>query len=224
MQGENENEKDSPQNAGQTSEKNVSTSAKSVAYTEEQIAKIKSDAAAEAGRRRKAAEVERDELRNQFDDLRGRLEQMEKEKEEAMFNAVKDDPTKAKLFQEQQNLRLRSRKIEEIEKELKKKESELQESIRTINEERFASKVDILSNRYDMSVDEIMELGITDPTVLEKVVKRIALSAKKEEAEEEESFIADSGRSVGGNMVLNNKNIEKMSVKDIKKALYGENK
>lgn len=237
MSGETDEKVGKPQDAlGQSSSKDKSaetSNKKGVLYTDEQIAKIRSDAAAKAGRERKALEVERDELNERFQEQKEELEELRQRLDSFSERDIGDDPLKKRAYDKTKTLEQAERRLREKERELLRKEKELASKLDEFRSEQFNLVKASLSKEYGMTIEEIDDLGIRDLDILKKVVPRIAKTNEKEKQESEkpeeekeeipeslwgepDSGISSFGKK-GGKVTA--EDIDKMSFKELDKVL-----
>jgi len=193
--------------AGQSSGSKGGTTSKDKGklYTDADIAKIKSDAAAEAGRLRKAAEQERDSTKQELQSLTSRLDELERERNESRLAEVRGDPTKLSAYQSEQSAAKRQRDADAREREIARREAQVKADEEAIsNKSRYVSVAEI-SAKHGIDMEELEELGISDPEQLEKVAEKLAAAkgttAKPPEGGEGdeggETFTPDSGDTTG---------------------------
>lgn len=202
-------------------------------YTGAQIKKIESDAAAKAGRERKAAEDERDTLKTSLESTTRRLDALELEQNEARLAEARGDPDKLRAYQQDQDRAKRQRTLDDKEADLTAREAKLKTDRAAVDTDLGVVNVAYVAAQHGLKTEDLEGLGITDQEALEKVAERLAAAGPKGEAEgegegegEEEGAAAaeelspDSGEGTGaGPKTLTTEGVEKSSMSDIEKAL-----
>jgi len=217
---------------GQTSGgKGGSTSKKGKTYTDAEIQKIRSDAAAEAGRLRKAAEQERDSLRESLQTTRSRLDAIESQMNESRLAEVRGDPDRLRSYQHEQTQTRRERELDDRESELSRREAQLKSDREEVDKDRSVVNIAYVAAKHGLETDDLESLGISDLDVLDKVAEKIAAGKPKDESnenEEEETeepntsseeLIPDSARTIGGAQTLTSESAEKMPISSLEKAI-----
>jgi len=196
-------------------------------YTDAQIAKIKSDAAAEAGRQRKAAEVERDSLKQDLQSTTGRLDTLEREINESRLAEARGDPDQLRIFQREQALTKLQREVEAMQANLTNREGQLKEDRAEVDKDRGVVAIAYIAAKHGLEPDKLESYGISDPEVLEKVAADLAAAKPAEPGEgegegeegEAEAFVPDSGETTGGAGALTAESVEKMPIASVEKAI-----
>ncbi len=198
-----------------------STSAEGQVLTEAQIAKLRSDAAAEAGRQRKAAELERDAAKQQLDEMKARLEELETAKREADLEKYKGDPAKLEAYQKETQLTEKERKLIALEREIARRDALIKEKEEKLTKAEKEAQLREVATKHGITLDEVKELGV-DPAVLDTLLTKFL---KKGQAAEEPkndewfNFKPDSGTTAGGSGRLTNESAKRMSFEELEKAL-----
>jgi len=207
------------QGEGPASEKG-STSAEGQILTAEQIAKLRSDAAAEAGRQRKAAELERDSAKQQLDEMKARLEELETAKREAELAQYKGDPAKLEAYQRETQLTDKERKLLALEKEIARRDALIKEKEEKLTKAEKEAQLREVASKHGVTLDEVKELGI-EPTVLDTLLTKFLKKEQKEEPKNDEwfNFKPDSGVTSGGTGRLTNDSAKRMPFEEFEKAL-----
>jgi len=193
-------------------------------FTDAQIAKIKSDAAAEAGRQRKAAEQERDSLKQDLQSTTSRLDALEREQDESRLAEARGDPDQLRAYQKEQELKKLERQVTELQNDLTRREGQLKEERTQLDKDRGVVSIAYIAAKHGLETEELESLGISDPDTLEKVAEKLATAKPKEpgtgeeggEGGEEttpggEEFTPDSGVTTGGGEPTREQ-LEKMSM------------
>lgn len=172
-------------------------------YTDAEIAKIKSDAAAEAGRQRKAAEVERDALKEDLQSTTSRLDALEREINESRLAEARGDPTELRKYQREQTVATREQGAAKKDRDLTRREAQLKAGAETLAKDKGVVTVAYIAAKHGLETEVLESLGISDEEVLEKVAAQLAAAKPKGETEGdeekgEEEFNVDSGKTVGG--------------------------
>jgi len=156
-------------------------------YTDAMIVKIKSDAAAEAGRLRKAAEVERDTFKQDLETITSRFDALEREQNESRLTEARGDPDQLRTYQREQTLKTRERQVEETLRDLTRREGQLKADRAEIDKDRGVVSVAYLAAKHGLDVEKLESFGITDPEALEKVAEELAVAGKPPETAEEKT-------------------------------------
>lgn len=201
-------------------------------YTDAQIAKIKSDAAAEAGRQRKAAEQERDSLKQELQTTTSRLDTLEREVNESRLAEARGDPDQLRAYQRDQATTRRERELADRERDLNRREEQLKTDRAELDKDRGVVSIAYVAAKHGLETEELESLGISDQDVLERVAEKLAArksaeSGNGEDGKGEETpsgeateLMADSGEGVGGEAgALTSENIESMSMGSLEKAI-----
>jgi len=194
-------------------------------YTAAEITKIKSDAAAEAGRLRVKAEQERDALKQDLESTTSRLDTLEREINESRLTEARGDPDTLRLYNREQAIKARETNASNTERDLARREAQLKSDLETITADRGVVTIAYLAAKHGLETEELESLGISDPEILEKVAEKLAAVKPKEpregEPEEgEEEFEPDSGAGKGGvGAPLTTESVETMSIASVEKAL-----
>ncbi len=217
---------------GDTSGKPKGTSKdKGKLYTEEALAKIRSDAAAEAGRQRKVAETERDTLKQDLQTVTSRLDVLSREMEESrLAEARAGGPETLSAYQKEQGTTKRERELQDQTRDLTRREEQLKADREAVDKDRSVVSVAYLAAKHGLEVEELESLGISDPEVLGRVAEKLAAGkpAKTEPGLEGEEIpsgeapelIVDSGEGTGGGVgTLTTESVEGSSVAAVEKAL-----
>ena len=199
-------------------------------YTDADIVKIQNDAKAEAGRLQKAAEVERDSLKQDLQTANSRLDTLEKERDESRLAEVRGDPEQLRSYQREQTATKREREMADKERDLANREEQLKTDRAGVDKDRHVVSVAYLAAKHGLETEELESLGISDPDTLERVAEKLA-GAKPKETEpvleegetpsgEAQEFNHDSGETTGGVAgALTVESVEKSSVASVEKAL-----
>jgi len=225
-----DNEQDtSSDKAGQSSAKKGGITSKGKSYTDEQIAKIRSDAAAEAGRQRKAAEDKSKRLEGELQSVTSRLDSIERERNESLLAEARGDPDKLRNYQSEQTLSQRQREFEKRERDIIQREEQYKVDVEQLSKDRSVVSVAYVAAKHGLEPADLEDLGISDPDQLDKVAERIAArgtAAKTggeggEGGEDEDEFNPDSGDTLGGggDKSLTTESAEKMNMASLEKAL-----
>ena len=232
MPDETENQKDktSGDKPGQPSGGTKGTSKdKGKLYTDEAIAKIKSDAAAEAGRLRKAAETERDSLKKQLESTNSRLDALERTENESRLAEARGDPEQLRVYQRDQTLTKRERDADDRDRDLDRREQQLKSDQEELDKDRGVVSIAYTAAKHGLDPEELESLGISDMDTLDKVAEKIAAgkgtTAKtgeegEEEGGEEEEWNPDTGEGTGGGEgALTTEKVDDMSMPSLEKAI-----
>jgi len=175
-------------------------------YSDAQIAKIKSDAAAEAGRQRKAAEVERDTLKQDLQAATSRLDSLERESNESRLAEARGDPDQLRIYQRDQATTKRDREVTARERDLTRREEQLKADRVEVDKDRGVVSIAYIAAKHGLETEVLESLGISDHDTLEKVAEKLAAALPKApgtgeeggEGGEGEPFAPDSGETTGG--------------------------
>jgi len=173
--------------------KSGSTSKKGKLYTDAEILKIKSDAAAEAGRLRKAAEQERDNLSQELQATKNRLDSLEKEVNESRLAEVRGDPEQLRLYQREEVLKKRERDLEERLSDLARREAQYKSDKAQLDKDKSVVSIAYIAAKHGLETEELESLGISDPDTLDRVAEKLATGRKGAEPGEAEGGDAEGG-------------------------------
>ena len=149
-------------------------------YTDAQITKIKSDAAAEAGRRRKAAEQERDSLKQDLQSTTSRLDTLEREINESRLAEARGDPDQLRIYQREQATTRREREAADRERNLARREEQLKADRAEVDKDRGVVSIAYIAAEHGLETEELESLGISDHETLERVAVKLAAVKSKE--------------------------------------------
>lgn len=180
-----------------------STSKSADAYTKEQVEKLISDTKAAAGRdiaetKRSLDKIEseRARLEKDLEEERKAARERIQEEERAALHAAQNDPDKLTRLQTQRELREREEKIRQLDKDLQRRELQIAEDLKTVEQSRKERLAAELGKEY--SVDSSKLISLTDGTP-EKMKELAELLQNKTSGKtEDDDFKPDSGRSSGG--------------------------
>lgn len=224
-------EQDTPSaGAGQSSGGKGGTTSKDKGklYTVAEIDKIKSDSAAEAGRKRVAAEGERDSLTQDLESTRSRLDSLEKEVNESRLAEARNDPEALRIYQREQAIVKRERAVGDKERDVTSRESALKDERVAIDKDKSVVSIAYIAAKHGLDAEKLESFGISDPEALKKVAEELAAAKPPEpgkgegegEGEGEEEFTPDSGEGTGGGAeALTAEAIEKMPIASVEKAI-----
>jgi len=195
-------------------------------YSAAEIAKIKSDAAAEAGRQRKAAEQERDTLKQALQSTSSRLDAVEREVNESRLAEARGDPDQLRVYQREQAVTKRERDAEARDGDLTRREGQLKSDREEVDKDRGVVSIAYIAAKHGLETEELESLAISDHDTLERVAEKLAGAKPKEETGEEEeetpsgeAFVPDSGETTGGVGGLTAESVEKMPISSLEKAI-----
>lgn len=201
-------------------------------YTEEALAKIRSDAAAEAGRQRKAAELERDALKDRLEATNSRLDNLEREQNESRYAEARAGGSETlSAYQREQATIKQEKELQDKIRDLARREEQVKADREAVDKDRHVVSVAFLAAKHGLEPDALESLGISDPEVLERVAERLAgAKPAKEPGSELESeeipsgeapeLFSDSGEGTGGGVgTLTAENVEGSSIAAVEKAL-----
>jgi chromosome segregation ATPase len=170
-------------------------------YTEAELQKAKNDALAAAGRDAKALAEKEASLKAQEEAIKARkaeIEEIEKRIDEAELEAAKGDPEKLREYQAKKSYKDRLVNLENMKKDLDKREevlnrskAEHEEEVKTARETLLEIKIWEIGEKY--GVDPVLLKDLNLPTVdqIEAVAKRLSEAAPKE------TITPDSGVTSG---------------------------
>lgn len=157
-------------------------------YTDAQIVKIKSDSAAEAGRLRKAAEEERDTLKQDLQSTKSRLDALERETGESrLAEARAGGDDQLRIYQREEAVRKRERQADERDSDITRREGQVKADRAEVDKDKGIVSVAYVAAKHDLDPERLEKLGITDPEALEKVAEELAAAGKPPETEEEKT-------------------------------------
>jgi len=187
-----------------SSSKSGSTSKKGKLYTESAISKIKSDAAAEAGRLRKAAEQERDTLKQDLQSTTSRLDNLERDTNESrLAEARAGGDEHLLLYNREEAVKKRERQVEETLRDITRREGQVKADRTEVDKDKAVVSTAYIAAKHGLETEELESLGISDPEALEKVAEKLAKLKGGEgegeggEGEGEEEFMPDTGETTG---------------------------
>ena len=124
-------------------------------YTEAQIAKFKSDAAAEAGRQRKAAEQERDSLKQELESNNNRLDSLEREANESRLAEARDNPEQLRAYQRDQANTKRERDAVDKERDLARREAQLKADRAEVDKDKGVVSIAYIAAKHGLEVERL---------------------------------------------------------------------
>lgn len=179
-----------PPQAGQTPQAAPGTSGGTEkTYTEAEVQKHLSDVKATAGREKAA-------LQKQYDGIKAQLEAFTKQQEERELDTIRNDPAKLTAYQSRKALEARQQEFAARQADLDAREAALAEREAAIKKASLADAVKRLSATHGIDESKLIDLGIEDVSVLEKVAATI--SGKSPAPQKQPVTRVDSGKSVGG--------------------------
>lgn len=195
-------------------------------YTDAAIQKIKSDAAAEAGRQRKAAEQERDTFKQDLQSTQSRLDALEREANESRLAEARGDPAQLRTYQREQTVVKRERQVEERDRDITRREGQIKTDRDDLDKDKRVVSIAYVAAKHGLETEELESLGISDLETLERVAEKLAAVKPVETTGEEEEtpggeepLTPDSGATTGGAEALTVENVEKMPLSSLKKAI-----
>jgi len=230
MDGTKEGKDKTSAEPGDTSGQTKGTSKdKGKVYTDDDIAKIKSDAAAEAGRLRAKAERERDALKGELEATNTRLEALERAQNESRLAEARDNPAALTALQRDQETAKRARALEDQERDLRRREEQYKADREAVDRDMAKVSIATIAANHGLETETLESLGISDHDTLEKVAAQLASVGKPkgtagdeggEGGEGSESFEPDGGETSGGESgPLSTEKVEEMSLSSVEKAL-----
>ena len=173
---------------GNTSEQEDPTLTESQAKAREN--KARSDALAEVGRYRKAAEDATRITR----DVTKRLQEREEAELKREEEAVKDDPAKLTALGMKREALKSKREAEELLQKAEEKEAEIQNKEKAI----LRHHADRLAERYSIDADTLLKFGGATEDSLADLAKKFGEKTPTGESKDRETEAPDSGRTKGG--------------------------
>jgi len=199
------------QDAKTSGSKDTTTSGgKEKTYTEQEVTKMVSDIKAAAGREQKKLADQIEAARQDAEKANQRLNELQKQIDEAELDKARDDPELLKLYQRKRETEDKVRSIESRERDLTKREAQLESDKKAIAEANAEAMVVEVALKYGLSIETLENLGITDREQLDKVAGAIATS-KPPPKEGEGELTPDSGISSGGEHTPTAEELEKMT-------------
>lgn len=179
----------SPGGPGQASggKGGTTSTKKAKVYTEKDIVKIRSDAAAETGRATSAqetAEGERDAAKKALESLKNRFDTLEAEVDQTRLAEDRGDPVALRQYQREQTVKKRERAAEEKELDLETREAALGTERKAVDGDKLKVDISFIAAKHGLEVEDLEGLGITDPEALEKVAEKLATGKGKGEGED----------------------------------------
>lgn len=181
-------------------------------YTTAAIAKIESDAKSEAGRKQKAAEQERDALKDRLESTNTRLDNLEREQDESRLTEARGDPDQLRIYQREQANKKLEREVAELQRDLARREEQLKADRTEVDKDRGVVSIAYIAAKHGLETEELESLGISDHDALERVAEKLATAKPKEPGTGEEGgegegegeakpFVPDSGETTGSGKI-----------------------
>ena len=196
------------------------TSGEPESYTPEQVNKLKSDAAAEFGRERKALKAEAERAAKRVElaekkakDLEADVERILAEKDKRELETVKGDPDALAAYHQRQSDRAKERGLAVRERELALKEQELKDSKEEVAKFRQEQAASSIAEKHN--VDAATLLSLTDGSqekmeALAQVLPKKGKAGKTSKA----SLTPDSGANQGGSAKKTTEELDKLARED----------
>jgi len=146
---------------------------KKITITEADRQKIISDAKAGEGRKWKAVEVERDQLKTEVGNLTNRLSEIEQNLTARAYEEARTDPTSLQQFNKEQAFKERERKVQERETNQTRGEAQLKADKEAFEADTGSTIVSVIAAKHGLEVSDLEDLGIKDREALDKVAARI---------------------------------------------------
>jgi chromosome segregation ATPase len=185
-------------------EQSVTTPGETKTYTFEEYSKLSKEKKATDGRVKTLnadlakTQSERDEIKAELQETNSRIEELENNMREQRLASYRDDPEKLKHALAEDDVAVRAKDIDKRERTLKARQKEIEAREQYLNETTVKNLCSTLAAKYGADVNELLELGISDPEKLEKYAKRLGSSTKKpEEENKEDEFTPDRNTSSG---------------------------
>ena len=193
---------DTPPGTGQSSDSDEGTTSKQPeTYTKEQVDKIRSDTLATAGRERaeiqKAADAAKkalDDSMQRLSDLEAEIETLRKEKDDTELEAARQNPDALSVLQAKQALRTQQANIEKKEREIQRREAEIEESTKALREAGRMAEAQQLAREYDVDAQQLIDLTDGSRDKMEALAKRLQKPAA---SGQESTTKPDSGVTTG---------------------------
>lgn len=181
--------------AASTSEGQEGTTSKekTKTYTTAEINKIRSDAAAAAGREAAKYKAEVESLREQQKTLSEQLAELQAKTEEAELETVRNDPDKLKIFQTNKTLRKQQAELAEREARLAREKAEHEANIKAYQDWKLNQTAEDLAKQYGVPKDVIIKLSST-PEQMTAIAETLAANMKQPVTPPK----GDSGVTIGG--------------------------
>jgi len=194
MDGTKEGKDKTSAEPGDTSGQTKGTSKdKGKTYTDEAIAKIKSDAAAEAGRQRAKAERERDALKGELEATNSRLDALERTQSESQLADARGDPAALTAYQKDQDTARRARVLEDQERDLKRREEQLKADREAVDGDMAKVSIATIAANHGLETETLENLGISDHDTLDRVATQLAAAGKTKAPTGDEGGEGDEG-------------------------------
>ena len=149
----------------QTSGTGNGTTSEEATYTKEQVDKIRSDTLAAAGRERVKVEKALEDANKQLERLdeerkveEEELERLKQERDEAEASHVDGKPDALSALQQRQKLRAAAAELTKREREIQRREADLNEGLKTIQRMKLQSDAESLALEYGVSSKTLLEL------------------------------------------------------------------
>ena len=156
----------------------ITSGGKEKTYTEREVTKMVSDMKAAAGREQKKLADQIEAARQDGEKANNRLNELQKQIDEAELDKARDDPELLKLYQRKRETEDKVKDIESRERDLAKREAQLESDKKAIAEANVEAMVVEVALKYGLSIETLENLGITDREQLDKVAERIAAFTK----------------------------------------------
>ena len=189
----------------------ITSGGKEKTYTEREVTKMVSDIKAAAGREQKKLADQIEAARQDGEKANNRLNELQKQIDEAELDKARDDPELLKLYQRKRETEDKVKDIESRERNLAKREAQIESDKKAIAEANVEAMVVEVALNYGLNIETLEDLGITDREQLDKVAAKIAAFKPPPKKEGEEGLKPDSGISSGGEHTPTAEELEKMT-------------
>lgn len=181
-------------------------------YTKEQVEKMVSDKLAAAGREAKALREKEKQVADELRQIADARAELQRQKEAAELDAVKDDPDELSRIKREQKLRQQQQAAERKEAELKEREEKAAEREKETNEKLAKITAVTIASKYEgVSADDLLNFTDGSPDKMEVLAQK--LSGKKPAAAARLKI--DSGVTAGGGKGLTVEAVRKMSPEEL---------
>jgi hypothetical protein len=154
------------------------------------------------------------EARQAGENTAAELQRRQKQIDDAEMERIGDDPAKLSVFQTHRAAQERIAKAEAKEREATRILTEVKAGQEALAADKAEIAVAKLASKYKIPVEDLTDLGITDPEALERVAVRLAAKRVTTTPKGgEDDFTTDSGLTSGGESEPTAEQLGKMSDK-----------
>ena len=155
-------------------------------FTQAAIDRIKADSAKMGqGRAEVKAKQEKDDLTQELQSTKSRLDALERETGESrLAEARAGGDDSLRIYQREEAVRKRERQADERDGDLTRREGQVKTDRAEVDSDRGVVSVAYLAAKHGVAVEKLESYGITDPEALEKVAVDLAAAKPKGKGED----------------------------------------